>query len=215
MSAARALPLVLLISVAAACAQPATPPAPLPAAAPPAPAQLVDAAALVPGLRLDIRYATPDNFTGRTLYPVARCLLRPAVAEQLAQAQAAAAREGLGLEVFDCYRPLSIQRQLWALVPDERYVADPAKGSRHNRGAAVDLTLVDAAGAELPMPTGFDDFTERAHRDYDDLPAAAIANRARLERLMTAAGFTGLPTEWWHFDADGWQQYGILDLPLE
>ena len=215
MSAARALPLLLLAAIATACARSVAPPAPLPAAAPSAPAQLVDAAALVPGLRLDIRYATPGNFTGRTLYPVARCLLRPAVAARLAQAQAAATREGLGLKVFDCYRPLSIQRQLWALVPDERYVADPAKGSRHNRGAAVDLTLVDAAGAELPMPTGFDDFTERAHRDYDDLPAAAIANRARLERLMTAAGFTGLPTEWWHFDAKGWEQYDVLDVPLQ
>ena len=216
MTAGRAVALMLLLAAAAACARPGVAPPPPPPAAPaPAAATLVDATTVVPGLRLDIRYATPDNFTGRTLYPVARCLLRPAVAEQLAQAQAAAAREGLGLEVFDCYRPLSIQRQLWALVPDERYVADPAKGSRHNRGAAVDLTLVDAAGAELPMPTGFDDFTERAHRDYDDLPAAAIANRARLERLMTAAGFTGLPTEWWHFDADGLEQYGILDLPLE
>lgn len=185
------------------------------AAATPTPPRLVDAAAQVPGLRLDLRYATPNNFTGRALYPAARCLLRPAVAAQLARAQAAAAREGLGLKVFDCYRPLAIQRHLWALVPDERYVADPSKGSRHNRGAAVDLTLVDASGAELSMPTGFDDFSARAHRDYADLPADAVANRARLERLMTAAGFTGLPTEWWHFDADGWERYEVLDLPLQ
>lgn len=205
---ARALPLALLIAATAACARPAPPPSP-------APAPLVDTAAAVPGLRLDLRYATANNFTGRALYPVARCLLRPAVAAQLARAQRAAARQGLGLKVFDCYRPLAIQRQLWALVPDERYVANPAKGSRHNRGAAVDLTLVDATGTELPMPTGFDDFSPRAHRDYTDLPPDAIANRARLEHLMTAAGFTGLPTEWWHFDADGWERYEVLDVPLE
>ncbi|HSP96551.1 MAG TPA: D-alanyl-D-alanine dipeptidase [Candidatus Dormibacteraeota bacterium] len=204
MSAAPALRLVLLL-LAAPVAEPTPAPTPPP---------LVDAAALVPGLRLDIRYATPRNFTGRALYPSPRCLLRPAVAERLAHAQEAAAAQGLGLKVFDCYRPLSVQRAMWTLVPDERYVADPAKGSRHNRGAAVDVTLVDAEGHELPMPTAFDDFSARAHRDYDDLPPAAIANRARLERLMTDAGFTGLPTEWWHFDADGWERYDALDVPL-
>ncbi|MBX3028349.1 D-alanyl-D-alanine dipeptidase [bacterium] len=187
-------------------------------AAPPTPAAtpaaLVDAAALIPGLRLDLRYATPRNFTGRALYATPRCLLRPAVVERLARAQQAATAQGLGLKVYDCYRPLSVQRAMWTLVPDERYVADPAKGSRHNRGAAVDLTLVDASGRELAMPTGFDDFSARAHRDYQDLPPAALANRARLERLMTEAGFTGLPTEWWHFDADGWERFEVLDLPL-
>lgn len=190
----------------------------LTAAAPGTPAAvdatLVDVAAVVPDLRFDIRYATPRNFAGRALYPVARCLLRPAVAERLASAQAAARGAGYGLLIFDCYRPLSVQREMWRLVPDERYVADPAKGSRHNRGAAVDLTLVDAAGAPLPMPTDYDDFSPRAHRDYADLPPAAIANRATLERIMREAGFTGLPTEWWHFDADGWQQYDVLDVPL-
>lgn len=204
MSGARALPLGLCVLAAAlAAAQPT-----------PTPQVLADAAALIPGLRLDIRYATPRNFTGRALYPRARCLLRPAVVERLARAQQAAAAQGLGLKVFDCYRPLSVQRAMWTLVPDERYVADPAKGSRHNRGAAVDLTLVDAAGQALEMPTGFDEFSARAHRDYQDLPPAALANRARLERLMVDAGFRGLPSEWWHFDADGWERYDVLDLPL-
>ena len=188
-----------------------TEPTPMPVAAPPA---LVDVATVAPGIRLDIRYATAKNFTGRALYPAARCLLRPGVAERLARAQEAAAAQGLGLKVFDCYRPLSVQRAMWTLVPDERYVADPAKGSRHNRGAAVDLTLVDASGKELPMPTGFDDFSTRAHRDYDDLPPNVIANRAQLERLMQDAGFSGLPTEWWHFDADGWERYDVLDVPV-
>ena len=181
----------------------------------PTPAPLVDAAAQIPGLKLDIRYATAKNFTGRALYGAPRCLLRPAVVERLARAQEAAAAQGLGLKVFDCYRPLAVQRAMWTLVPDERYVADPAKGSRHNRGAAVDLTLVDATGRELVMPTAFDDFSARAHRDYEDLPAATLANRALLERIMQDAGFSGLATEWWHFDADGWERYEILDVPLK
>lgn len=185
------------------------------ALAAPTPAPLVDAAAAIPGLKLDIRYATKNNFTGRALYGAPRCLLRPAVVERLARAQQAAAAQGLSLKVFDCYRPLAVQRAMWTLVPDERYVADPAKGSRHNRGAAVDLTLVDGNGREVAMPTAFDDFSAKAHRDYEDLPAATLANRAVLERIMQDAGFSGLATEWWHFDADGWERYEILDVPLK
>ena len=178
------------------------------------PGELVDARALVPGARLDIRYATTANFTGRVLYPAARCLLRPSVAERLRRAEDSAESMGLSLVVFDCYRPLSVQKEMWKLVPDERYVADPAKGSRHNRGAAVDVSLARTDGTELAMPTAFDDFSERAHRDYAELPREAIANRALLERIMTEAGFVGLPTEWWHFDAVGWESYAILDVPL-
>src|SRR5207302_168764 len=154
-----------------------------------------------PGVRLDIRYATENNFTHQRVYAEARCLLRRAVAERLARVQAALAVDELGLLVFDCFRPLSVQRRFWALVPDERYVADPRKGSRHNRGAAIDLTLVDAGGKPLDMGTDFDDFGPRAHRDFRELPQPALDHRARLERAMAKEGFTGLPTEWWHFDA--------------
>jgi D-alanyl-D-alanine dipeptidase len=175
---------------------------------------LVDVSALDPSLILDIRYATRRNFTGRTLYPVARCLLRPDVAERLMRVDERLKREGLRLVIFDCYRPLSIQRELWALVPDERYVANPAKGSRHNRAAAVDLTLADSGGAPLPMPTEYDDFTEKAHRDYQGATPDRIANREKLEEAMAAEGFEGLPTEWWHFDAPGWERYPVLDVPL-
>ena len=181
----------------------------------PQPRDFVDARAVAPGIRLDIRYATTNNFTGRALYPAARCLLRPAIAERLRRAEAAAESTGLSLIVFDCYRPLSVQREMWKLVPDERYVADPAKGSRHNRGAAVDVSLIGKDGSEVVMPTAFDDFSERAHRDYADLSREAIANRALLERIMNEAGFVGLPTEWWHFDAVGWESYPILDVPLQ
>lgn len=177
--------------------------------------RLVNIEALIPGIRLDIRYATANNFTKRPLYSVARCYLRKQVAERLAKVQQELQAQGLELKVFDCYRPLSIQKQLWALLPDERYVIDPRKGSRHNRGVAVDVTLVDNKGNELEMPTAYDDFSERAHRDHRLLPASAIRNRELLERIMTHHGFQGLTTEWWHFDAEGWEQYPVLNQPLE
>ncbi|HLS98219.1 MAG: M15 family metallopeptidase [Porticoccaceae bacterium] len=199
----------------------AAPPPPLPAEA--SAAGLVAVDGLIPDLHFDVRYATANNFVGRPLYPGPRCWLQQAVAERLARVQAALKGEGLGLKVFDCYRPFSVQEQLWTLVPDERYVGKPSRGadgaplegSRHNRGAAVDLSLVDlASGEELAMPTDYDDFSERAHRDYRQLDAAVLANRARLEAAMAAEGFSGLPTEWWHFDAPGWERYPLLDIPL-
>jgi D-alanyl-D-alanine dipeptidase len=173
---------------------------------------LVDIEAINPRIRLDIRYATPTNFTHTVLYPRAKCFLRAEVAARLSRAQAELEQIGRGLKVFDCYRPLSVQKKMWALMPDERYVADPAKGSRHNRGAAVDVTLVTADGAAVAMPTEYDDFSERAHRAYLPLPAAAVSNRTLLEAVMTRAGFVGLPTEWWHFDVVGWEQYDVLDV---
>ena len=172
---------------------------------------LVDLTAVAPHIRLDIRYATPRNFTKTALYSEATCRLRRSVAARLARVQAALEPRGLGLKVFDCYRPLSVQRKFWALVPDPRYVADPKKGSRHNRGAAVDLTLVTAAGADVAMPTDFDDFSVRAHRDYARLPAEVLANRATLEAAMVREGFVPMPTEWWHFDAPDWQRFPISD----
>jgi D-alanyl-D-alanine dipeptidase len=177
---------------------------------------LIDVQALEPSLRVDIRYATVDNFTHRAIYPkAARCYLRKDVAQRLQAAQQALKRQGLGLKLWDCYRPLSAQRALWAVVPDARYVAPPTEGSRHNRGAAVDLTLVDAAGRELVMPTPYDDFSERAHRGYDKLPPEAKKNRALLESVLTQHGFSGLPTEWWHFDAADYQRYPLDDTSFE
>lgn len=178
-------------------------------------AVLSDVAATVPGVRLDIRYATAENFTKAVVYPAARCLLRPEAAAALARVQADLARAGLGLKVWDCYRPLSVQKRFWELVPDPRYVADPKKGSRHNRGAAVDLTLTDAAGGELEMPTGYDDFSAAAHRASTAGSPAARANAKRLEEAMAKHGFKGLPTEWWHFDFSGWEAFPLLDVPLQ
>jgi D-alanyl-D-alanine dipeptidase len=184
------------------------------AAAEPADA-LVDLGRVAPGVRLDVRYATAANFTKQVVYPAARCVLRRAVAERLARVQAALAAEGLGLKVYDCYRPLAVQRRFWALMPDERYVADPKKGSRHNRGAAVDLTLVDARGAEVEMPSAYDEFGPRAHRDYAGGSAAARGNRERLAAAMAREGFVGLPTEWWHFDAPDWRGYPLADVSFD
>ena len=167
-------------------------------------------------VRTDVRYATTTNFMGKQLYPEGRCLLREETARKLLAANKELEGSGLALKVYDCYRPLSVPRQMWEIVPDERYVANPAKGSRHNRGAAVDLTLVDAvSGAEVWMPTPYDDFTVQAHRDFNDLPAEPIANRRKLQELMARHGFTGLPTEWWHFDDADWERYEVLDIPFE
>ncbi|WP_230841758.1 M15 family metallopeptidase [Gloeobacter morelensis] len=176
---------------------------------------MVDLGAVAPGVRRDMRYATVDNFLKKAVYPEARCLLRPPVAERLARVQNRLAGAGFGLQVWDCYRPLTVQKQMWALVPDERYVADPAKGSRHNRGAAVDLTLVDSQGQEQEMPTAFDDFSPRAGRDAQaHWSEKARRNYAVLHKAMVAEGFLPLPSEWWHYDAPGWERYAVVDVPL-
>src|SRR5579885_233016 len=131
------------------------------------PTDLVNVATEIPTIHLDIKYATTDNFTGKKVYPVAKCYLRRSVVEKLKKVQEELLVMGLSLKIWDGYRPLSVQEIFWNLVPDERYVANPKKGSRHNRGAAVDLTIVYAdSGKELLMPTAIDDFTEKAHADY-------------------------------------------------
>jgi D-alanyl-D-alanine dipeptidase len=175
---------------------------------------LVDIQKVDPRIRLDIRYATADNFTKQKVYDEAVCYLRPAVAERLSRVQAELDRSGLGLKLWDCYRPHSVQRRFWELLPDDRYVADPAQGSNHNRGAAVDLTLVDAQGKELPMPTEYDDFTDHAHHSYMDAPNNVKENRELLLRAMVNQGFVPMPTEWWHYDDPECRRYPILDLPF-
>jgi len=164
----------------------------------------------------DVRYATTDNFMHQKLYPVAKVFLRRPAAIALHDVERELAREGLGLKLFDGYRPYRVTVRMWKPIHNPDFVADPAKGSRHNRGAAVDLTLIDLrTGRELPMPTGYDAFTVKARQDYNDLPAEAIANRARLRDAMTRHGFDPLPSEWWHFDFRGWEKFELLDLPLE
>ncbi|MFM7206367.1 MAG: M15 family metallopeptidase [Planctomycetaceae bacterium] len=178
---------------------------------PPPGCDLVNVHALDPSLVIDNHYATQANVTGMRLYPANEVFLERSAAERLARVQARLRGQGLGLKVFDGYRPLAIQKALWRIKPDPRYVADPAKGSRHNRGSAVDLTLVDATGRELPMPSEFDEFSERSHLDFTDSPGDRLANREILQKAMQAEGFRPLATEWWHFDAPGWRAFPVMD----
>lgn len=175
---------------------------------------LVDVRSLDSSIVLDIRYATENNFTKTKLYPAAKAKLRREAAESLAAVNRSLRPQGLRLKVYDAYRPLSIQWKLWEVVPDPNYVADPRKGSRHNRGAAVDLTIVDSLGNEMEMPTPYDDFTERAWQTFEDLPETAKKNRTLLKEIMLRHGFQMIKSEWWHYDFHGWEQFEIMDEPL-
>lgn len=177
----------------------------------PRPTDLVDVADVIPDAIIDLRYATTDNVTGEVLYPKPVCKLRRAVAARLAKAAARLRAQHRRLVLWDCYRPTSIQEVLWRRVPDRRYVAHPKVGSKHSRGAAVDLALADRDGELLEMPTRFDDFSPAAHRRRA-LRGAKGAEVRRLDRAMREAGFVGLATEWWHFDAPG--RYSLSDAPL-
>lgn len=169
----------------------------------------------IPDLRLDLRYATENNFMHRRLYPLAKAFLRTPAAQALTEANEELRTRGLALKVFDAYRPYSVTEAMWEPYKNPDYVADPAKGSRHNRGAAVDLTIVnDATGEELAMPTPFDDFTLRAHHEFAELPPEVIANRALLRSVMESHGFVALPSEWWHYDFRGWEEFPLMNVPL-
>lgn len=173
--------------------------APVPAEMPPARSGFSDVATLDPTIRLDIRYATANNFTNSKIYDCPRCLLRPEAAEALVKANKALKAKGYFLKMFDCYRPRPYQQRLWDKVPNPDYVTPPAKGSMHSRGAAVDLTIVDAQGRELDMGTPYDFFGREAHTDYKGLPARVLQNRELLRKTLESAGFKGIRTEWWHF----------------
>jgi D-alanyl-D-alanine dipeptidase len=182
------------------------------------PKRLLELIKLDPAIRLDMRYATANNFTGRILYDEARAFLAAPAAQAVARASKMAQADGFGLTIYDAYRPWRITKKLWDATPvgpKKEYVANPKRGSKHNRGCAVDLTLHDLQTGQLvEMPTEFDDFSEKAHRDYMGASAAAIANRARLARYLEAEGFVGLSNEWWHFDFTGWEQFPVMDNPF-
>jgi D-alanyl-D-alanine dipeptidase len=173
---------------------------------------LVDAARMVNGLIVDLRYATKNNFLGRKLYPEgARCLLRRSAARRLAQAAELLRLKGLRLKAYDCYRPVSVQWQMWKVMPKPGYVADPRKGSNHNRGVAIDLTLASADGKELEMPTPFDTFKPAAHHGYAQGSARSRENRETLREAMEAAGFQKNPMEWWHYELPDAAHFPVLD----
>ncbi len=154
---------------------------------------------VAPAIVLDMRYATSNNFVKIQLYDCGKCYLRPPVAKALLEVQKDLETQHLGLKMFDCFRPRPIQQKLWDKVPDPRYVTNPAKGSMHNRGAAVDLTIVDANGKELDMGTEFDYFGQKAYHTYTKHNDTINANRKILKETMEKHGFSSIRTEWWHY----------------
>jgi len=147
----------------------------------------------------DLRYATTHNFVHKKMYPCAKCFLRPEVAKALIKIQQELKQKGWRIKLFDCYRPGSVQKKLWQMVPDPHYVANPKKGSMHNRGAAVDLTIVDKNGKELDMGTPFDYFGKKAYHAYQKLPDTVLKNRKFLKNLMLKYGLSPITSEWWHY----------------
>ncbi|MCE1189554.1 MAG: M15 family metallopeptidase [Ignavibacteria bacterium] len=170
----------------------------------------------LPGLSVDVRYATKNNFTGKKLYKQARVFALYPVARALREIRAELLPQHLDIKIYDAYRPYTISLQLWDVYQDDRYVATPQKGSRHNRGCALDMTLIDTrTGKELDMPTPFDSFSNKAHDNYNKLPAKVLKNRAMLRTIMEKHGFTHLNSEWWHFDFLHWGTRPILDISFE
>lgn len=165
----------------------------------------------------DWKYATKNNFTKQVLYKEPAAYMRLEAAIALQHVQKELKLKGLGLKIFDAYRPYTITKKMWEIVPDERYAANPAKGSGHNRGAAVDLTLIDLkTGKELSMPTPYDDFTEKAHHNYLHLDSTIIKNRQLLKDVMMKHGFVPLDTEWWHYYLpNAAERFEIMDIDFK
>jgi D-alanyl-D-alanine dipeptidase len=168
----------------------------------------------IPGLVLDLRYASENNFMHEKLYPpITTTFLRRPAADSLAIIQNELNKSGLGLKIFDAYRPYSVTEKLWEPVKDDRYAADPKKGSGHNRGTAVDLTIIILGnGQELNMGTGFDNFSDTAHHAFTNLPEEILQNRLMLRSVMEKHGFKALDTEWWHYYLPNTTDYELLDI---
>jgi zinc D-Ala-D-Ala dipeptidase len=169
----------------------------------------------IPGVILDLRYASGNNFTHKHLYPenTKTTFLRKPAFKALDGVCKELAEKGMMLVIFDAYRPYHVTEALWKIVHDDRYAANPAKGSGHNRGIAVDLTIADSKTHELlPMPTGFDNFSDSAHQGFTGVDADRKLNREILRRVMTKYGFVPLSTEWWHFSWPHPENYELLDL---
>ena len=177
--------------------------------------RLMNLAAIIPGVQLDIRYATANNFTGQKVYDSAMAFLRLAPAKALQQVQNELKAQNLGLRVYDAYRPYTITIKFYEIYKDTNFVAAQWLGSRHNRGCAVDVSLIDlSTQQEIPMPTEYDDFTAKAKPDYADLPDSVKANRKLLIDIMAKYNFEVHHSEWWHFDYTGWDKYYLMDIPF-
>jgi len=178
-------------------------------------ADLVELITLDNSIKLDIRYATANNFVGRQVYPEARAFLQRPAAEALVRVNKKLKKKHLGLVIFDGYRPWAITKLFWEVTPEDKrkFVANPDKGSKHNRGCAVDLSIYDLkTGKLIDMPSGYDEFSERASPDYKGGTDKERENRDMLRRLMENEGFTVNPNEWWHFDYKNWEDYAIYDI---
>jgi D-alanyl-D-alanine dipeptidase len=205
---------VLLAACSTVPQSPPTEPGPFRAA------DLVELVKLDPSIHLDIRYATSNNFTGRPVYRQARAFLQRPAAEALVRVNGSLGLKGYGLLVFDGYRPWSVTKLFWEITPQDKrergFVANPAKGSKHNRGAAVDLSMYElATGKEVDMPSSYDEFTDRAAPSYTGGTPEQRARRDLLRAEMEKEGFAVDTGEWWHFNYKGWENYPILDIPFE
>jgi zinc D-Ala-D-Ala dipeptidase len=178
---------------------------------------LVELVKLEPGLKLDVRYATPNNLAKQAVYAEARAFLQRPAADALVRAHRALRPRGFGLLIFDGYRPWSVTKLFWDVTPPGKreFVADPAKGSKHNRGCAVDLSLYDlVTGREIEMPSAYDEMSPRAYPDYTGGSIESRQRRDLLRQAMEGEGFTVEPNEWWHFNYQDWPKYPILDVPF-
>ncbi len=178
--------------------------------------ELINLEKFIPGLKLDIRYATTNNFTDEKIYNMARAYARRPVAESLKKIQADLKKQGLELKIFDGYRPYSATVKFYETYHDTTYVASPYKGSRHNRGCALDLTVINSkTGAELEMPTGYDSFKKEAWPTSPVSDPKIRKNRQLLIDAMEKHGFKVNASEWWHFDFVGWQKFSVMDIDFE
>ena len=180
--------------------------------------ELVEITRLDPTIRLDIRYATSNNFLGRPVYKQARAFLQRPAAEALARANRALRRQGYGIVIFDGYRPWAVTKLFWDSTPEDKkqFVADPSQGSRHNRGCAVDLSIFDLKTKEIvTMPSAYDEMTERSHINYQGGTDGERRLRDMLRSAMEAEGFAVYEPEWWHYDYKDWRQYPILNIGFE
>jgi zinc D-Ala-D-Ala dipeptidase len=177
--------------------------------------ELVELTKLDPTIKLDIRYATKNNFLGRPVYKQARAFLQRPAAEALMRVNASLKSKGFGLVIFDGYRPWSVTKAFWDATPEDKkiFVADPSKGSRHNRGCAIDLSMFDLrTGKLVQMPSEYDEMTERSHINYECATDMAKHLRETLRKAMEAEGFVVYEPEWWHYDYKDWQEYPIQNI---
>jgi D-alanyl-D-alanine dipeptidase len=178
--------------------------------------KLVDLEKFIPKLKLCIRYATKNNFTKTAVYTKAKVFARLPVAKAIYKIQKILESKGYGLIIFDAYRPYSITLKFWDLIKDTNFVAAPWTGSRHNRGCAVDVSIYNLkTGKEIQMPSSFDDFTNKAFPTNNNFSKAILNNRKMLIDIMTANGFTVYPTEWWHFDFQGYEKFNLMDISFD